>query len=213
MILLYSALETAIQEAARRYYLARNLELATTRELLKCCQDRRYQLGLFHGELGNWRAQNILMALHELPENRQLAQYKYQLTLLLFAILPPHYTHHASGWLAELLCEELIQGTYNIKETETKAKVLINTLSSRIFSMNIVRDSIQHSMTDYSSDYSTYLRYEKRDGIRYILRNLYLQIPQENKSGFDADLRQLEAKLIKQPKIDNSEMALSIQMR
>ena len=207
----YRALETAIRETARRYYLVRNPGFAANSELPQCRQDRQHRSGLFHGDTGNWRAHNILMVMHELPKDQESPQCQYQLLLLLFAILQPNHAHNTSGWLAELLRAELIQGTCWIKETETTA--FANTLSSPIFSMNVIQDSIQHAMIDYSSDCALYHRYEKSYGICYILRTLYLQMSHDNKKGFDNDLRQLENKLIKKPKIDNSEVALAIEMQ
>ena len=83
IIISYPALEAAIQNTARRYYLARNPDLASTSELSRCRQDKQNRSGLFHGHAGNWRAHNIMMAMHELPKDSESPQYQYQLLLLL----------------------------------------------------------------------------------------------------------------------------------
>lgn len=211
IIISYTELEKAICSAARRYFLARNPQHALRTEIAQTRADNLYSPGLFHGTAGNVRALNILMQLHDLDEDKTSVNYKMQLIHLLFAIIDPNASNSfgRSEWLATILANTLIQGSFSTLEDREKIIAQRKKLSSSVFSETILLSTMDSALVSLSDVTGTVSRYDKLQGVRAILLCMHERLTPAQKKAFDGQLAILKKTLAQSHKIDVTETALS----
>lgn len=210
----YRALENALFNAARRYFLARNPAYAIkTEEITQSKKDSNYAPGFFHGETGNIRASNVLIRLQELPDDSTSSEYKNQLLLILFAIIDPiSGSFGRSEWLATLVAQNVIEGTFSTL-TQFGKSVASNTLTSKVFRKEIIDIAAYHSLETDNGDISTKEKCNKLFALSVILRCLYDNFGRAEKEIFISELNKIKWVLTRKNKIDITEAALCIKMR
>lgn len=206
----YTELENAIRNATRRYFLARNPQYTLESEIDQMRIDNLYSPGFFHGETGNLRALNTLMYLHDLTEDKNSEQYKTQLTQLLFAIIEPLSSSLGrSEWLATILANTLIQGSFSTLMDRKKIIARRVSLASPVFSKTALASTLESALMTIQADTGSVTRYDKLQGVHAILLFMHAKLTEEQKKIFNEQVGILKAKLAQPHKIDVTEIALS----